>query len=30
LFGEPMAADDFLETMLRQATGQHPVLRLPA
>jgi diguanylate cyclase (GGDEF)-like protein/PAS domain S-box-containing protein len=30
LFGEPMTADDFLETMLRQATGQHPVLRLPA
>jgi diguanylate cyclase (GGDEF)-like protein len=30
LFGEPMSADDFLETMLRQATGQHPVLRLPA
>jgi diguanylate cyclase (GGDEF)-like protein/PAS domain S-box-containing protein len=30
LFGEPMTADEFLETMLRQATGQHPVLRLPA
>jgi diguanylate cyclase (GGDEF)-like protein/PAS domain S-box-containing protein len=30
LFGEPMTADDFLEMMLRQATGQHPVLRLPA
>ena len=30
LFGEPMSADDFLDTMLRQATGQHPVLRLPA
>jgi diguanylate cyclase (GGDEF)-like protein/PAS domain S-box-containing protein len=30
LFGEPMTADDFLETMLRQATGEHPVLRLPA
>jgi diguanylate cyclase (GGDEF)-like protein/PAS domain S-box-containing protein len=30
LFGDPMTADDFLDTMLRQATGQHPVLRLPA
>jgi diguanylate cyclase (GGDEF)-like protein/PAS domain S-box-containing protein len=30
LFGEPMTADDFLETMLRQSTGQHPVLRVPA
>jgi diguanylate cyclase (GGDEF)-like protein/PAS domain S-box-containing protein len=30
LFGEPMSASDFLETMLRQATGQHPVLRVPA
>jgi len=30
LFGEPMTADDFLETMLRQSTGQHPVLRIPA
>jgi hypothetical protein len=25
-----MSASDFLETMLRQATGQHPVLRVPA
>jgi diguanylate cyclase (GGDEF)-like protein/PAS domain S-box-containing protein len=30
LFGEPIAADEFLELMVRQATGQHPVLRLPA
>ncbi|HQR47746.1 MAG TPA: EAL domain-containing protein [Steroidobacteraceae bacterium] len=30
LFGEPMSADEFLETMVRQATGVHPVLRLPA
>jgi diguanylate cyclase (GGDEF)-like protein/PAS domain S-box-containing protein len=30
LFGDPMRANDFLDTMLRQATGQHPVLRLPA
>jgi diguanylate cyclase (GGDEF)-like protein/PAS domain S-box-containing protein len=30
LFGEPMSASEFLETMLRQATGQHPVLRVPA
>jgi EAL domain-containing protein (putative c-di-GMP-specific phosphodiesterase class I) len=30
LFGEPMAADDFLEMMLRQATGQHPILRVQA
>jgi diguanylate cyclase (GGDEF)-like protein/PAS domain S-box-containing protein len=30
LFGEPMTADEFLDTMLRQATGQHPVLRRPA
>ena len=30
LFGDPMTADEFLDTMLRQATGQHPVLRLPA
>ena len=29
LFGEPMTSCDFLDTMLRQATGQHPVLRLP-
>ncbi|MFO1407587.1 MAG: EAL domain-containing protein [Steroidobacteraceae bacterium] len=30
LFGDPMTGDEFLETMLRQSTGQHPVLRLPA
>jgi diguanylate cyclase (GGDEF)-like protein/PAS domain S-box-containing protein len=28
LFGEPIASDEFLEMMVRQATGQHPVLRL--
>ena len=30
LFGEPVSADEFLEMVLRQATGEHPVLRLPA
>jgi diguanylate cyclase (GGDEF)-like protein/PAS domain S-box-containing protein len=30
LFGHPMTAEDFLDTMLRQATGEHPILRLPA
>jgi diguanylate cyclase (GGDEF)-like protein/PAS domain S-box-containing protein len=30
LFGEPVSADEFLEMVLRQATGQHPILRLPA
>jgi EAL domain-containing protein (putative c-di-GMP-specific phosphodiesterase class I) len=30
LFGEPMTAAEFLETILRQATGEHPILRLPA
>jgi diguanylate cyclase (GGDEF)-like protein/PAS domain S-box-containing protein len=30
LLSEPMTAEQFLETMLRQVTGQHPVLRLPA
>jgi len=30
LFGEPVSAEDFLEMVLRQATGEHPVLRLPA
>jgi EAL domain-containing protein (putative c-di-GMP-specific phosphodiesterase class I) len=30
LFGEPVSADEFLEMVLRQATGKHPVLRLPA
>jgi diguanylate cyclase (GGDEF)-like protein/PAS domain S-box-containing protein len=30
LFGEPVSAEEFLETVLRQATGEHPILRLPA
>jgi len=30
LFGEPTTSAEFLEMVLRQATGQHPVLRLPA
>jgi diguanylate cyclase (GGDEF)-like protein/PAS domain S-box-containing protein len=30
LFGEPVSADDFLEMVLRQATGEHPVLQYPA
>jgi diguanylate cyclase (GGDEF)-like protein/PAS domain S-box-containing protein len=30
LFGEPVSAEEFLEMVLRQATGKHPVLRLPA
>jgi diguanylate cyclase (GGDEF)-like protein/PAS domain S-box-containing protein len=30
LFGEPASADAFLDMVLRQETGQHPVLRLPA
>ncbi len=30
LFGEPISANEFLDMVLRQATGQHPVLRLPA
>ena len=30
LFGDPMPATEFLEVMIRQATGEHPVLRLPA
>jgi diguanylate cyclase (GGDEF)-like protein/PAS domain S-box-containing protein len=30
LFGEPIAATEFLDLMIRQATGEHPVLRLPA
>jgi EAL domain-containing protein (putative c-di-GMP-specific phosphodiesterase class I) len=30
LFGEPVAAEEFLEMVLRQATGQYPILRLPA
>jgi diguanylate cyclase (GGDEF)-like protein/PAS domain S-box-containing protein len=30
LFGDPVSADEFLEMVLRQATGEHPILRLPA
>jgi EAL domain-containing protein (putative c-di-GMP-specific phosphodiesterase class I) len=30
LFGEPVSADEFLEMVLRQATGEYPILRLPA
>ena len=30
LFGEPVSADEFLDMVLRQATGEHPILRLPA
>jgi len=30
LFGHPVSADEFLELVLKQATGKHPVLRLPA
>jgi diguanylate cyclase (GGDEF)-like protein/PAS domain S-box-containing protein len=30
LFGEPMSSAAFLELLLRQATGEHPVLRVPA
>jgi diguanylate cyclase (GGDEF)-like protein/PAS domain S-box-containing protein len=30
LFGEPMSSTAILELLLRQATGEHPVLRLPA
>jgi diguanylate cyclase (GGDEF)-like protein/PAS domain S-box-containing protein len=30
LFGEPTSADAFLDMVLRQETGQHPILRLPA
>jgi diguanylate cyclase (GGDEF)-like protein/PAS domain S-box-containing protein len=30
LFGHPITSTDFLQLLLRQATGQHPVLRLPA
>jgi diguanylate cyclase (GGDEF)-like protein/PAS domain S-box-containing protein len=29
LFGDPVPADAFLDLMLRQATGTHPVLSLP-
>jgi len=30
LFGEPVSSDAFLDLVLRQETGKHPVLRLPA
>ena len=30
LFGEPVSADEFLEMVLRQATGEYPILRVPA
>jgi diguanylate cyclase (GGDEF)-like protein/PAS domain S-box-containing protein len=30
LFGEPITSADFLDLLLRQATGEHPILRLPA
>ena len=30
LFGDPISAGEFFEVILRQATGQHPVLVLPA
>jgi EAL domain-containing protein (putative c-di-GMP-specific phosphodiesterase class I) len=30
LFGSPVSADDFLELVVRQASGEHPALKLPA
>jgi diguanylate cyclase (GGDEF)-like protein/PAS domain S-box-containing protein len=30
LFGDPITSAAFLELLVRQATGEHPVLRLPA
>jgi diguanylate cyclase (GGDEF)-like protein/PAS domain S-box-containing protein len=30
LFGHPTSSADFLDLLVRQATGEHPVLRLPA
>jgi diguanylate cyclase (GGDEF)-like protein/PAS domain S-box-containing protein len=30
LFGEPVSSDAFLYMILRQETGRHPILRLPA
>jgi diguanylate cyclase (GGDEF)-like protein/PAS domain S-box-containing protein len=30
LFGEPITSTAFLELLVRQATGEHPILRLPA
>ncbi len=29
LFGDPMSSEAFLEVLIRQETGEHPVLRLP-
>jgi diguanylate cyclase (GGDEF)-like protein/PAS domain S-box-containing protein len=30
LFGDPITSADFLELLQRQATGEHPILRVPA
>ena len=30
LFGDPVSSGEFMEMMLRQATGEFPILRLPA
>jgi len=30
LFGDAISSDAFLELLLRQATGEHAVLQLPA
>ena len=30
LFGEPISSDAFLDLLIRQSTGRHPVLRQPA
>ena len=30
LFGDPITSAAFLDLLVRQATGEHPVLRLPA
>ncbi|HET7202993.1 MAG TPA: EAL domain-containing protein [Steroidobacteraceae bacterium] len=30
LFGDPITSSAFLELLVRQATGEHPILRLPA
>jgi EAL domain-containing protein (putative c-di-GMP-specific phosphodiesterase class I) len=29
LFGEPISSAAFLELLLRQATGEHPILKMP-
>jgi EAL domain-containing protein (putative c-di-GMP-specific phosphodiesterase class I) len=29
LFGDPMSSEEFLDVLIRQETGEHPVLRLP-